>query len=143
MASIVRDRIFYDQSGGGATFSGGEPTSQPHFLDELLTECRAEGISTAIDTCGYTEKSLLIDLAKKADLVLYDLKGSDDARHLSNTGAKASPILENLDILAKIHDSIWLRLPIVPGYTDSLEDMEMLASKYSSIKTTKRVMLLP
>jgi pyruvate formate lyase activating enzyme len=143
MAAIALDRIFYDQSGGGATFSGGEPTSQPEFLDELLTECRTEGIHTAIDTCGFTERQLLIDLAKKADLVLYDLKGCDDARHLSNTGAAALPILENLDILANVHDSIWLRLPIVPGCTDGLEDMEALASRYSSIKSIKKVVLLP
>ena len=143
MADIVRDRIFYDQSGGGVTFSGGEPTSQPLFLKELLAECRRESISTAIDTCGYSEKTALIDLAKGADLILYDLKGYDDIRHHSHTGVIAAPILDNLDVLAKSHHSIWLRLPIVPGFTDDPREMELLASRYSSIKSIKRVNILP
>jgi len=143
MADIVRDRIFYDQSGGGVTFSGGEPTAQPQFLDELLTECRREGINTALDTCGYTEKTILVDLASKADLILYDLKGYGNARHHSNTGVESEPILENLDELARLHHSIWLRLPIVPGYTDDPADMDVLASRYSSLKSIVRVYLLP
>jgi len=143
MTDIVRDRIFYDQSGGGVTFSGGEPTAQPQFLKKLLTECRREGISTAIETCGYVEITTLIDLADSTDLILYDLKGHDNVRHRSNTGVIAAPILENLDALAKVHHSIWLRLPIVPGFTDDPKEMELLASMYSSLKSIKRVNLLP
>ena len=143
MATVVRDRIFFDQSGGGVTFSGGEPTAQPQFLGELLAECRREGISTAIDTCGYCEKTALIDLANGADLVLYDLKGYDDVRHRSQTGVIAAPILDNLDALAKAHHSIWIRLPIVLGYTDNPGEMELLASRYSSLKSIKRAYLLP
>jgi pyruvate formate lyase activating enzyme len=143
MADIVRDRIFYDQSGGGVTFSGGEPTAQPQFLDDLLTECRRESINTALDTCGCAEKSILIDLADKADLILYDLKGCGDARHHFHTGVESAPILENLDVLTRLHHYIWLRLPIVPGYTDDPAEMEALASRYSSLKSIKRVYLLP
>jgi pyruvate formate lyase activating enzyme len=143
MADILRDRIFYDQSGGGVTFSGGEPTAQPQFIDDLLMECRREGINTAIDTCGYVEKTILIALTAKADLILYDLKGGCSARHRSNTGVDSVPILENLDELARLHHSIWLRLPIVPGYTDDPGEMEALASRYSSMKSIKRVCLLP
>jgi pyruvate formate lyase activating enzyme len=143
MAEIVRDRLFFDQSGGGVTFSGGEPTAQPQVLDALLIECRREGIKTAIDTCGYVGSTILIDLADKADLILYDLKGCCDARHRSNTGVDSAPILENLDELAKCHHSIWLRLPIVPGYTDDPSETEALASRYSSLKSIVRVCLLP
>jgi pyruvate formate lyase activating enzyme len=143
MAEIVKDRIFYDQSGGGVTFSGGEPFAQPQFLDELLSGCRAEGIATVIDTCGYVERTTLISLSEKADLILYDLKGHDDARHQANTGVSAAPILENLDVLARVHGSIWLRLPVIPGYTDNPGEMELLASRYSSLKSIKRVTLLP
>lgn len=143
MDIIVRDRIFYDQSGGGVTFSGGEPLAQPKFLDELLERCNSEGVHTAIDTCGYAERSILIGLAKKTDLILYDLKGHDNARHLSHTGVKASPILENLNALADAHGSIWLRLPVVTGYTDDPREMELLAARYGSKKSIKRVVLLP
>jgi pyruvate formate lyase activating enzyme len=143
MAKVIRDRIFYEQSRGGVTFSGGEPTAQPDFLDELLTECGREGISTAIDTCGSAERDVLIGLAKKSDMVLYDLKGYDDARHVSYTGVAATPILENLDALAQIHKSIWIRLPIITGYTDDPNEMELLASRYSTYKSIKRVVLLP
>jgi pyruvate formate lyase activating enzyme len=143
MHEILCDRIFYEQSGGGVTFSGGEPLQQPLFLDELLTECNHEGISTAMDTCGYAEKATLLDLASKTDLVLYDLKGCDDARHRSNTGVDATPILENLDALARVHHSIWLRVPIVPNYTDMQDEMESLAARYASLNSIKRVTLLP
>ena len=143
MAKIVHDRIFFEQSNGGVTFSGGEPTAQPEFLDELLTECRREGIPTAIDTCGSVARDTLIYLAKKADLILYDLKGCNEERHLSNTGVTAAPLLENLDALAQIHDFIWIRVPIVPGYTDEINEMELLASRYNRYKSIKRVVLLP
>jgi pyruvate formate lyase activating enzyme len=143
MADIVRDRLFYDQSGGGVTFSGGEPTAQPQFLEALLMECRREGINTAIDTCGYVGKAALIGLADRADLILYDLKGFCATRHRTNTGVDSTPILENLDELSRLHHSIWLRLPIVPGYTDDLSEMEALASRYCSLKSIVRVCLLP
>lgn len=143
MASILRDRIFFDQSGGGVTFSGGEPTFQPVFLEKILTECCKEGISTAIDTCGYADKAVLLGLAQKADLVLFDVKGFDSARHCSNTGVDATSILENLDALVQAHHSIWLRVPVVPGYTDDAGEMESLASRYALSESIKRVALLP
>lgn len=143
MANLVRDRIFFEQSGGGVSFSGGEPTAQSEFLDELLTECRKEEINTAIDTCGSVETKTLIELAKKADLVLYDLKGYDDERHKFNTGVAATPILENLDTLARMHKCIWIRLPVVQGYTDDPNEMELLAKRYCSHNSMRRVEILP
>jgi pyruvate formate lyase activating enzyme len=133
VAEIARDRIFYDQSGGGATFSGGEPLSQPEFLDGLLSRCRAAGIRTAIDTCGHADTDTLTALCKKADLVLYDLK----------CGYDADCALENLDALADAHRSIWLRLPIVPGHTDDAAGMERLAARYCGRGSIVRVALLP
>ena len=143
MAEILKDRIFYDQSGGGATFSGGEPMAQPHFLGELLRECKSAGISTALDTCGYADMGDLLNLAGQADLVLYDLKGHDDALHMANTGVPAAPILNNLEKLSQAHKCIWIRLPIVQGRTDDLGEMELLASRFCKLKSIKRVVLLP
>ena len=143
IAEIVKDRIFYDQSGGGATFSGGEPLAQPQFLGELLSECKREGIPTALDTCGYADKDDLLGLAGQADLVLYDLKGHDDARHIANTGVPAAPILDNLEELAQTHKNIWIRLPIIQGRTDDECEMELLALRFCKIKSIKRVVLLP
>jgi pyruvate formate lyase activating enzyme len=133
VAELARDRIFYDQSRGGATFSGGEPLAQPEFLDGLLSECRLAGIRTAIDTCGHADSETLMVLCGKADLVLYDLK----------CGSDSDLVLDNLDALAKAHRSIWLRLPVVPGSTDCPVGMERLAARYSGIGSIRRVVLLP
>jgi pyruvate formate lyase activating enzyme len=133
VAEIMRDRIFYDQSGGGVTFSGGEPLAQPGFLDGLLSRCRQAGIRTAIDTCGHADADTLMALCEKADLVLYDLK----------CGCDAGSALENLDAIAGAHRSIWLRLPIVPGRTDDAAGMERLAARYCGRGSIKRVALLP
>jgi len=143
IAEILKDRIFYDQSGGGATFSGGEPMAQPQFLGKLLSECKNAGISTALDTCGYADMEDLLNLACQADLVLFDLKGHDDARHITNTGVPVAPILNNLEKLSQTHRRIWIRLPIVQGRTDDICEMESLAQRFCKLKSIKRVVLLP
>ena len=146
MSEIIRDRICFDQSGGGATFSGGEPTAQPRFLMALLAQCRREGVSTSVDTCGHAEKSVLLEMAKACDLVLYDLKGHGEARHISNTGVGSARILENLEALVGAGCRIWLRLPIVAGHTDDADEMELLARVcrgMGALGRVERVDLLP
>jgi pyruvate formate lyase activating enzyme len=96
MAEIERDVPFYDESGGGATFSGGEPLLQPDFLCELLSACRARGIHTAVDTCGFAPWEVLDSVRKYVDLFLYDLKLMDEARHRAFTGVSNALILSNL-----------------------------------------------
>jgi len=117
--------------------------AQPQFLGELLSACKNAGISTALDTCGYADMKDLLNLACQADLVLYDLKGHDDARHIANTGAPAAPILNNLEKLSQAHSCIWIRLPIVQGRTDDICEMESLAQRFCKLKSIKRVVLLP
>jgi len=143
MAELKRDRIFYDQSKGGVTFSGGEPLARPDYLDALLSECRRVGIHTAIDTCGHAEPAILMALCGKADLVLYDLKVGNNDTHRANTGVGSDLILENLDALLETHKTIWLRLPIVPGHTDDRDEMERLATRYSGRASIGRVVMLP
>jgi pyruvate formate lyase activating enzyme len=127
LSEVSRDRLVYEESGGGVTISGGEPLAQPVFLRELLAGCRRLGIPAAIDTCGYAPREDLLEAAALADLVLYDLKGLDEARHLDRTGVSLRPILENLKALAAIHPRVHLRIPLIPGYNDDPSELEGMA----------------
>lgn len=143
LAEILKDRIFYDDSGGGATFSGGEPLLQPRFLVELLAACRARGIHTAVDTCGYAPEEELLAIAPLTDLFLYDLKAIDDARHREFTGVSNALILKNLKALGRVHRNIWLRMPLVPGFNDDAEGLEAAARLAAAIPGVRQLNLLP
>lgn len=143
LAEVLKDRLFYDESGGGATFSGGEPLVQPDFLLELLRACRAHGIHTALDTCGYAPQEQLLAAAGLADLVLYDLKAMDEARHLECTGVSNALILGNLSALGRMHQNLWIRIPIVPGFNDDARQLDAAARLVASIPAVRRVSLLP
>jgi pyruvate formate lyase activating enzyme len=143
MDVVLQDRIFYDDSGGGVTFSGGEPLTQPAFLKALLEACRAEGLRTAVDTCGFACTDVLLDIARLADLVLYDLKLMDDAKHRYYTGVSNVPILENLKALAAAHSNIWLRVPVIPGVNDSEANWRDTAFLAMGLGNIRQVNLLP
>jgi len=143
LAEILKDRIIYDESGGGATFSGGEPLMQPEFLLGLLEACRKEGVHTALDTCGYAPREQLLAAARLADLILYDLKTMDDYRHRECTGVSNSLILENLEALGRVRANIWVRVPLIPGFNDDGDELESIARFASSIEGVRQVNLLP
>jgi pyruvate formate lyase activating enzyme len=143
LAEIRKDRIFHEDSGGGATFSGGEPLMQFDFLCDLLGACRAEGIHTALDTCGHAPRSQLLAAAALSDLVLYDLKAMDDARHTRFTGVSNERILDNLRALGAAHSNLWVRIPIIPGLNDDDADLDAAARFAASIPAARRVCLLP
>ena len=143
MAEIRKDRMFHDQSGGGVTISGGEPLSQPAFTIGLLEACRAEGVHATLDTTGFGRSEPLMEAAGLADLVLYDLKAMDDARHLRLTGVSNRIILENLKQLDRVHRNIWIRLPIVPGFNDDLHNLRQTADFIASLRNVTLVNLLP
>lgn len=143
MQEVVRDRIFYEESGGGVTFSGGEPLSQPSFLRALLSAARDSSIPTAVDTCGFAPEDVLVGLAPLVDLFLFDVKLMDPDRHLALTGVPLPPILANLVALGAVHDNIWLRVPVVPGITDGESDIEQIACLAASTPGIQRVHLLP
>ncbi len=128
LAEIERDVAFYDESGGGATFTGGEPLLQRDFLLALLAGCRAHGIHTAVDTCGFASAETVERVRGAADLFLYDLKLLDDARHRQFTGVPNAPILENLRTLSRREQHILLRVPVVPGVNDDEAEMRALAA---------------
>jgi pyruvate formate lyase activating enzyme len=140
---VLRDRVFYEESGGGVTFSGGEPLAQPEFLAGLLAGCRAAGIHTAVDTCGFSSPERLLALASLVDLFLFDVKLVDDSRHRALTGLPAAPILDNLRSLAAVHRNVWIRVPVVPGHTDAEVDVAATAALAAGLPGVRRVSLLP
>ena len=101
LAEVLEDRLFFDDSGGGVTFSGGEPLGQPEFLAAALDACRRHGLRTAVDTSGFCRQEDLLAVARRTDLFLYDLKHMDDERHRALTGVSNRRILDNLRALGR------------------------------------------
>jgi len=140
---LLRDRIFFDESKGGVTFSGGEPLLQPAFVTEALEWLRREGVHTALDTCGFARWPDLEAAARQADLVLYDLKLMDEERHRAATGVSNRIILQNLQALSQVHPALWIRVPIVPGVNDDEANLEATAAFLAPLAGLRRVDLLP
>ena len=143
MDEILRDRMFYEDSGGGVTISGGEPLSQPRLLIGILEACRAEGVHAVLDTTGFGQLEHLLAAARLARLVLYDLKAYDEALHRKLTGVSNRIILENLNALDREDSEIWIRLPVVPGFNDDLNDLRKIAEFVSRLRSVSLVNLLP
>lgn len=143
LAVVRRDKPFYETSGGGMTLSGGEPTAQPDFALALLQAARAEGLHTALETCGYVRFEELARLLPFVDLVLYDLKELDDARHREWVGVPNAMILENLRRAHDAGHAIVLRLPIIPGYNDRPDHFEVIANLARSLPKLRGVEILP
>jgi pyruvate formate lyase activating enzyme len=143
MAAIDKDKIFMDESGGGVTFSGGEPLAQPDFLSELLSSCKRKGIHTAVDTCGFAPAEALDKIVDHVDLFLYDLKLMDEERHKRYTGQSSAIILENLARLVQKEKQIIVRLPLVPGVNDDGANLSEVAGFLRSLKQVNEISLLP
>lgn len=141
--AVAADRIFYEDSRGGVTFSGGEPLLQYEFLRALLEACRAQGFHTAVDTCGFTSRDHLLEIAALTDLFLYDLKFLDEAKHLEFCGVSNRPILANLEALSRAHQQIWIRIPVIPGVNDAPEEVEQMARLVAGLRGVRQVNLLP
>lgn len=143
IAEIEKDTAFYDESGGGVTFSGGEPLAQPDFLFELLRACKDLDLNTALDTCGFSNWEKVEKVAKYVDLFLYDLKLMDDARHISYTGVSNKPILKNLAGLSALGSNILVRVPIIPGINDDEQNLSEMAQFLRGVAHPPPVTLLP
>ena len=143
MEELIKDRIFFEESGGGVTFSGGEPLAQSEFLAQLLERCRKENIHTAIDTSGYVEKKELKKFLQLADLFLYDLKLIDEELHKKYTGVGNEQILENLRFLDENNAGIEIRIPLIPNITDTRENIRDIRDFIHSLKHQHKVQLLP
>jgi pyruvate formate lyase activating enzyme len=127
MAEIEKDRPFFDESGGGVTFSGGEPLMQPGFLLELLRLCGNLGIHRAVDTCAYAETGLLLNVADNCELFLIDLKHMDSAKHKLYTGVANEQILRNIQVLAEKGSAMVIRIPLLEGFNGEEENMRRSA----------------
>jgi pyruvate formate lyase activating enzyme len=124
---LLSDRVFYETSGGGVTFSGGEPMMQVDFLSEVLPRCREAGLHVALDTCGAAAWDSYERVLPWVDLALYDLKIMDAKRHRAATGVSNEIILENARRLAAHGVPMWIRTPVIPGYTDDHENILAIA----------------
>ncbi len=142
MERILKDQPFYSHSGGGVTFSGGEPLAQAPFLSRLLVECEKAGIHTAVDTSGSVPRENLELVHPHAGLFLYDLQLMDSERHRSFTGAGNSLILENLRRLDGLGKRIHIRIPVIPGVNDDRENIESSADFLSQRASVELVELL-
>jgi pyruvate formate lyase activating enzyme len=134
---------FYDESGGGATFSGGEPLLQPDFLLALLQACQSQRIHTAVDTSGFAPWEILDRVRRYTDLFLYDLKLVDDARHRQTTGVSNAMILSNLRALSHHGHTIVLRVPIIPRVNDGDATVDRIGALAASLPALQQVDLLP
>jgi len=123
IAEVEKDVVFFDESSGGVTLSGGEPLSQPIFVTSFLAACRVRGIATTLETCGFAQPDVFLQAARQADLVLFDLKFVDPAKHLVYTGASNDLILRNLEQLVAERRPLTVRIPVIPGVNDSTEDI--------------------
>lgn len=139
----LRDRVFYASSGGGVTFSGGEPLRQASFVLESLAAFRDHAVHTAVDTCGLVEPDDLLAAAELADLFLYDIKHMDDELHREWAGASNSRILSNLEALSRAHEAIWVRMPLIPGVNDGRRNLQRTARLIARLPGVRRVGLLP
>jgi pyruvate formate lyase activating enzyme len=143
MTIIEKDRVFYDESGGGVTFSGGEPLAQPEFLSEMLRLCRQAGIHTAVDTTGYADMDIFQDILPNTDLFLYDLKLMDPVLHLKYTEVSNHEILENLEFLIQNKAGIIIRIPMIPGITATQSNLGQIKNYLSRFRSKPEINLLP
>ncbi len=141
---IEKERPFFDQSGGGVTFSGGEPLLYPEFLCETLDACGQRGIHRCIDTAGLVKTGVLLEVAKRTDLFLFDLKHMNSARHKEWTGVGNELILQNLQALAQTGAAIQIRLPLIIGVNADQHNIAATAAFVAALAGAKKpINLLP
>ena len=125
---IEKEKVFFDKTKGGITVSGGEPTIQHDFLLKLFRLCKENGITTALDTCGYASKKIYQELLPYVDIVLLDIKVIDSKKHQEYTGVPNETILDNAKWIAQyVKDNgkiMWIRTPIIPNYTATEENVK-------------------
>jgi pyruvate formate lyase activating enzyme len=149
MRELRLDRIFYEESSGGVTFSGGEPLLQHKFLLGLLKECKSNNLHTVVDTSGYASPQIINEVLPFTDLFLYDLKLMDEKDHIRFTGVSNKLILENLVTLISEEKQVIIRIPIIPGITDTIKNIRDIKdflshlSKGNGSNPLIRISLLP
>jgi pyruvate formate lyase activating enzyme len=142
---IEKERIFINRSGGGVTFSGGEPMVQHEFLRDALKACKANGYHTAVDTSGHSSAENYRSILPFTDLFLFDIKQMDETKHLEFTGVSNKLILDNYRLLLESGRDVMVRVPVIPGYNDDDVHLESLKQFLVTTKTVslKKICLLP
>lgn len=143
LSEIIKDKAFYDNSGGGVTFSGGECMLQVEFLVELLKKCKENGIHTAIDTAGHVPFESFKKVLPFTDLFLYDIKLFDSEKHQKYVGVKNDLILENYKKLIENGANIIVRIPVIAGVNDNVEEMKNIKNFFEKVGFPQKVELLP
>ncbi len=143
MTELEKERIFMEQSGGGVTFSGGEPLQQHKFLISALRRCKAEGFHTCIDTSGHAGSQVVEEAGSLADLILFDLKLMDEREHRKFTGTGNEVILKNLDILYGMPVELIIRIPLIPGVNSDPGHIAPILKHLEGMPELKRIDLLP
>lgn len=139
---ILKDTVFYENSGGGVTFSGGEPMLHVDFLEEVMAQCKARGIHIAVETCGYAPKENFLRLVKYVDLFLFDIKHFNSHIHKEFTGVGNEKILENCKAIRAVGAQVITRVPVIPTFNMNVETLSNIASFAVSIGI-KEMNLLP
>jgi pyruvate formate lyase activating enzyme len=143
VADITKDTLFYDQSGGGVTISGGEPLMQPSFLMQLLETCGELRLHRTLDTSGHADTQTVLEVAARTDLFLYDLKHMDPEKHYRYTGVSNDTILTNLQQLSRQGARIIIRLPLIPGINTDEENIDRTGALASSLPGVIGINILP
>lgn len=140
---IKKDYIFYQESGGGVTFSGGEPFLHPEYLRRLNEECHKLGINTAVESCASFDFEACRDIVENIDQLFFDIKIMDSAKHKNYTGTDNARVLENIAAASKINSNIIVRVPVIAGVNDDDENMLAMSSFLKEKTTIRKVELLP
>lgn len=143
LAEILRDRPYYEKTGGGMTLSGGEPLAQPEFSSYLLRGAKEQGLHTAVETCGCASETALRRVAEYTDLFLFDLKETDPDRHLAYTGAPLASVLASLRILEELQKPTVLRCPVIPTLNDREDHMRRIAALAEAHSCVREIVLEP
>lgn len=143
MSEIEKDALFYDESTGGVTFSGGEPLMQHDFLLEVLKMLKSKGIHSALDTCGMASQEALKKVLPYLDLVLFDIKLMNEDEHLKYTGVKNQSLLKNLELILQSNVEVILRFPLIPGITNNNGNIVDIKNYLQHISYSGKIDILP
>ncbi len=143
LLEVEKDRVFYDESGGGITFTGGEPLLQLEFLIETAKLFKENDLHLSLDTTGYIAPEKFIKAVEFMDLILFDIKHMNDKKHFELTGVGNKMILENLEYLMKSKKNVHIRFPMMPGLNDDEENLLEMITYLSNFKSIRRIHLLP
>lgn len=143
LTELIKDKVFYETSGGGVTLSGGEPTMQHKFIKEISSQLKKEHIHVALDTSGYISWKILKTILQFIDLVLYDIKIIENQKHLTLTGVKNNIILKNVKNISKMGVPLYIRFSLIPSYNDSEKEINSIVNFVMNLKSVQQICILP